>query len=361
MNPEGRYPDPATVRTAARDAWEKRARANLSVQERIGVSVPWWLVAIAAVFYALSSPHTAGVFDMLTPGWGWVAPIGVEFGLLYAAFHRKQLRTLNLRTPLATTFLQVLLFFVAVVVNGAGALSSVLSATGLNGLPFGEIFDQFARLPAIHQVALPLAAVAALVIPVGTTVAGEGLSSLFLERQDHSSVIERAWLRDKGYIEYEALRDAAIAMGIPPKRATAWADSIINGPIHISKPVSGGVSASLTDGERTISALPAQATADAFETRQRTRSASVRGRPGGHVTPSAADEFVSAAQRVADYLDANPDAASLSVRKLADAAGVGKTVAADALRDYRMRTTEDVSADTEPDRTRATRMEDSDG
>src|SRR5258706_9698239 len=41
---------------------------------------------VALVLYGLSAPHTASVFDKLTPGWGWIAPVGVEFGLLYRHF-----------------------------------------------------------------------------------------------------------------------------------------------------------------------------------------------------------------------------------------------------------------------------------
>lgn len=311
-----KYPDPATIRAKARDDWEKRERGRLSVQERIGASVPWWLVAVAAVFYALSSQHTAAVFDMLTPGWGWAAPIGVEFGLLYAAFRRKQLGTANKRTPWTLIGMEFLLFIIAILVNGAGALSAVLSATGLETLPFQQIWDGFTRLPAIHQVALPLVVMAAVVIPLGTVAAGEGMASLFLERQTVSSALDEAWREDGPRIEYEALRDAAVAAGFAPRRAAAWADGIVRDPDTARTPI-------VISTPDTRPHPPTDA--------KRTPPALLPGQPEMSVT----DEFISAAVRVRAYLADNPDAASLSVRKLADAAGVGKTVAADELRRYR--------------------------
>jgi hypothetical protein len=344
MNPEGRYPEPGTIRAAAREAWEKRQRRRLSIAARIAASVPWWLVAVAAVFYALSSQHTAAVFELLVPGWGGVAPIGIEFGLLFVAFTRKRTRSRGQRVHWTIDALQVMLFAVSVLVNAAGSFNAVVSSVGLHGLPFDEIIRQFGVLPATQQVALPLVAMAAVVIPLGTVVAGEGLATLFLEPQDVGTLMDEEWAKHGGRIEYEALRDAAVAMGHPPKRAAVWAAGILQ-DYTVRPSVSARLSAPHTDRERTLPSLPAHATAD----NPRTSAAVAPGRPGGHVAPSAADEFVSAAQRVADYLDANPDAANLSVRKLADAAGVGKTVAADALRDYKARTVDDVSADTTPD------------
>jgi hypothetical protein len=44
---------------------------------------------VALVLYGPSASHTAGVFDKLTPDWGFIALVGVEFGLLYAAFRRR--------------------------------------------------------------------------------------------------------------------------------------------------------------------------------------------------------------------------------------------------------------------------------
>ena len=90
MNTEQeQFLDIPAIRAQAREEWEAKARRALTVQERIGESVPWWLVLIAGVFFLLSVPHTVAVFNKITPLVGYVAPVGVEFGLLYAAFRRR--------------------------------------------------------------------------------------------------------------------------------------------------------------------------------------------------------------------------------------------------------------------------------
>jgi hypothetical protein len=71
-----------------RQRWLREEAPRKSIREGIAESVPYWIILVALVLFGLSAPHTAGVFDKLTPGWGWLAPIGVEFGLLYTAFRR---------------------------------------------------------------------------------------------------------------------------------------------------------------------------------------------------------------------------------------------------------------------------------
>jgi len=64
--------------------WLREEAPRRSFRDLLSDSVPHWIIIVAAVLYSLSAPHTASVFDKLTPGWGWIAPVGVEFGLLYA-------------------------------------------------------------------------------------------------------------------------------------------------------------------------------------------------------------------------------------------------------------------------------------
>src|SRR5664279_3963708 len=80
---------------------------------------------VALVLYGLSAPHTASIFDKLTPGWGWIAPIGVEFGLLYTAFCRRVARFASEKVTWTLWLLELLLFLTAMLVNGAGAFTSV--------------------------------------------------------------------------------------------------------------------------------------------------------------------------------------------------------------------------------------------
>src|SRR3972149_9308329 len=81
--------DMETIYRQEHRRWLKEEAPRQSFRDLLTGSVPYWIVLVALVLYGLSAPHTAGVFDKLTPGWGFIAPVGVEFGLLYAAFRRR--------------------------------------------------------------------------------------------------------------------------------------------------------------------------------------------------------------------------------------------------------------------------------
>src|SRR5512135_2010349 len=80
--------DVETIYRQERRRWLAEKAPRRSLRDVISASVPYWIVVVAGVLYAQSAPHTAAVFDKLTPGWGWISPIGVEYGLLYTAFRR---------------------------------------------------------------------------------------------------------------------------------------------------------------------------------------------------------------------------------------------------------------------------------
>ncbi|MHB8630221.1 MAG: hypothetical protein ACYDEO_28990 [Aggregatilineales bacterium] len=168
--------DMETIYRDERERWLREEAPRKTVRNVIAQSVPYWIVLVAAVLYGLSAPHTASVFDKLTPGWGWIAPIGVEFGLLYAAFHRRLARHNHDAIAWTLWALEILLFLTAMLVNGAGAFSSVVAATQLDNLSFAAIAAQFGALPATSQAALIRAALAAFIIPIGALVAALALS-----------------------------------------------------------------------------------------------------------------------------------------------------------------------------------------
>jgi hypothetical protein len=114
----------------------------------------------------LSAPHTASIFDKLPPG--WIAPIGVEFGLLYTAFHRRVSRSASETVSWSLWFLEVLLFLTAMLVNGAGAFTSVVTSMNLDQLSVAALGEQFGNLPATSQAALVMAVHSAFIIPIGT-------------------------------------------------------------------------------------------------------------------------------------------------------------------------------------------------
>src|SRR5512135_2200138 len=111
-----------------RSRWLREEAPRRSLRDLIAESVPYWIVLVALVLYGLSAPHTAAVFDKLTPGWGWIAPVGVEFGLLYSAFRRRLALHTNEQVPWTLWALEALLFVTAMLVNGAGAFASVVAS-----------------------------------------------------------------------------------------------------------------------------------------------------------------------------------------------------------------------------------------
>src|SRR5947208_1159797 len=140
--------DVETVYRQERQRWMREEAPGKAFRDVVAMTVPYWIVLVALVLYGLSAPHTAGVFDKLTPGWGFIAPVGVEFGLLYSAFRRRLAKDMQQTLPWTLWALEILLFLTAMLVNGAGSFTSVVSVTQLDNLSFAAIMDQFEHLPA---------------------------------------------------------------------------------------------------------------------------------------------------------------------------------------------------------------------
>src|SRR6185503_5541151 len=102
--------DVETIYRQERQRWLREEAPRKSVRDVIADTVPYWIVLVALVLYGLSAPHTSAVFDKLTPGWGFLAPVGVEFGLLYAAFRRRLAKDEGQSIPWTLWALEVLLF-----------------------------------------------------------------------------------------------------------------------------------------------------------------------------------------------------------------------------------------------------------
>ena len=226
------YPNVTEVRQQARNDWESEFKRRMTIQERIRESIPWWLVIVAGVFFALSVPHTMTVFDKITPGWGKLAPFGIEFGLLYASFRRRVgQRTFQL------TVLEILLFLTAILVNGAGSLEAVVASTqDVQGLSVSDLMARMGDLPATSQVALVLVPLAAFIIPIGTVAAGEGLAALALEYRETGNMLLDQWDVVSKDMEFMALRDAAINMGRTPRQAKKWAAEVVELKLETSTP-----------------------------------------------------------------------------------------------------------------------------
>ncbi|MHB8627807.1 MAG: hypothetical protein ACYDEO_16575 [Aggregatilineales bacterium] len=292
-----------------RQRWLRDEAPRRSVRDVIANSVPYWIVVVAAVLYGLSAPHTASVFDKLTPGWGWIAPIGVEFGLLYAAFHRRLARHSNEAVAWTLWALEILLFLTAMLVNGAGAFSSVVTATQLDTLSFAAIAYEFGPLPATSQAALVMAGLAAFIIPIGALVAGDGLAAIALKRRG-GDFREDEWHEVEFTVIYRAVYVRYMQQGLPERDARIRATTEVKGYLGNSRP----------SGVRLLSAPTGQ------------------GEQGANGQADATINTVKG--RVRAYLAAHPELAGQSVNQVVAALGssgiqAGRTTVAEVLKEVK--------------------------
>lgn len=295
--------DLEAIHREERKRWLREEAPRKSIRDRIADTVPYWIVLVAAVLYGLSAPHTASVFDKLTPGWGFIAPIGVEFGLLYSAFRRRLAKDLEQSIPWTLWALEMLLFLTAMLVNGTGSFASVVAVTQLDNLSFTAIVEQFGHLPAISQAALAMAGLSAFIIPIGALVAGEGLAALALERRTGGDFRERHWREVEFTFTYRAVFVRYLQQGIPERDARQKALSEVKG--YLGRGSSSGV--------RLLSAGSEQKTNE--------QPSGVKG-------------------KVRAYLAANPDAAQMSINQLLSALNeqgvqAGRTTVAEVLREVK--------------------------
>ena len=309
--------DIGTLYRKERTRWMREEAPRRSFQDIVAASVPYWIVIVALVLFGLSAPHTAEIFLMLTPRWGVIAPIGVEFGLLYAAFRRRLARSEGTRVPWTLWAMEILLFITAILVNGAGAFVSVVSVTGLDALSFSAILSEFTLFPATSQAALIMAMLSAFIIPIGTLVAGDGLADLTLERREHTSFREARWQEVAFMTVYRALYVHYLSQDHTDTQARKRALSEVRSYLGTER-MSAVRSLSAPTGHSEQRTLP--------EPTERTNTTS-QNAPSGSVKAT-----------VNAYLDNHPELQNLSVNGVLDAlqsAGVqaGRTSVADVLRE----------------------------
>jgi hypothetical protein len=221
-----------------------------------------------------------------------------------------------LSTEATTRYLRglgALLVTTSIIVNGAGSLAAVAaSSSDLDNQSLKALIESWGTLKAVNQVSLLMAPIAALIIPLGTIVAGEGMAQLLMTRRERGTLIEERWGEVAALVEFEALRDAAINLGHSPQRANAWAAKVVRMPLS-SQSVSDSATDRLTD-KRAVSV-------DRPEMSVPTRNAQAR-------------------RLVRDHLDRHPEDADLTARALArrvsEMSGpVGKSTAGQVQSEYR--------------------------
>jgi hypothetical protein len=302
--------DVETIYRTERKRWLKEEAPRKSIRDRITESVPYWIIVVAFVLYGLSAPHTASVFDKLSPGWGWIAPIGVEFGLLYASFRRRLSKAEHTALHWTLYALEILLFVTAMLVNGAGSFTSVVSVTRLQDLSFAAIIEGFGTLPATSQAALLMALLSAFIIPIGALVAGDGLAALTLEQQLREDVREQRWQEVEFTLVYRAVFVRYMQSGLVEREARQRAYAEVKG--YLGK-----------GNQAPVRLLSAGSEQSGQQNGQRTNG-----------------QDVSVKGRVQSYLDQHPDLYELSVNQVLTTlqeAGVqvGRTTVAEVIQRHR--------------------------
>jgi len=225
--------DVAAVRQQSRIAWEKQARASVPISERIGSSVPYWLILVFGGIVVLSASHTITILSILS-AWdgrliGSAGVISIEFGTLYASFRKKQLELRGIAKKHMGSIIGFsrLVFFTALFINVAGSVIEATKQTSISTLSAGEAWQQFSRLPLATQAAVIVSIMIGFFIPKGLEIAGEGMAALFLEREASGDWLERQWARVKQQVEYEAIRDTAVRLGAKPGDAARFAWNLV--------------------------------------------------------------------------------------------------------------------------------------
>src|SRR5579859_5277834 len=209
----------------AKETWMKDEAPRRNVSDWLGSITPWFIVVAGLVAYLLSAPHTAAVFDKLTPGWGWLAPILVEFTLVYVAFERKQLGRVGEQLSRALRFLEVLMFTTAILTNFAGALVAVVGDSGLSKLSGNEIIQDFGTFTATNQAAFLMVIVAALIVPVAAEVAGHEIADLVFKARG-GDVREQRWRDVQVKVIFRTVYNIYVTRGADPHLAQSQAKQL---------------------------------------------------------------------------------------------------------------------------------------
>lgn len=218
----------------ARAEWIREQRAKpTNFLDWVENSLQWWLVIIATTLFLLGAAHTAEIFALITPTFhitsvainvGFLAPLFLEFGILYAEFEGERAEG-NL--PLNVVTLRRLLYITSFIVNLFGSLVTVTRIVGsLSALEFVQKLGTF-QITVLAGI--PIAILAAFIIPIGTAACGNGLARLVLRREKQGDTLERKWDKARAQVIYMALYNHLIDSGTPTVDAQVKAREIASG------------------------------------------------------------------------------------------------------------------------------------
>lgn len=228
--------DVSQIAAEARKNWEKNEKGRLSLASKILNWLPVGLVITVAVFYALSAPHTAHILDMVTPGWGFIAPIGFEFALLViaalteAGWDAKLIKVTGWLLLIMTIIINVSASFIVVVISSsAGEAADIPAASRLSAQTFQDLVGSFPTLPAATQVALLMVVPIGFAIAVIAKLAGAAIVKIALGKVELNNVsLDDLWAAAERREVKSALMQAALELGSGIKTAGKWSEMIVD-------------------------------------------------------------------------------------------------------------------------------------
>lgn len=218
------------IEEEARKKWDKQEKARRGLSQVVVSLMPLLVLVMMAVFYLLSAPHTAELLDKITPGYGWVAPIGFELGVLIVS----ALRELGWkhadwrRDP--SRFILGLLMFISITINVFGGFIAIVTKdSALKLSTVQDLLGALPTLPATSQILLiGLVIPIGIVIPIMAWYSGETLIKLALGRIQLSAENgEDRWLKDRRKILQQALFTEAIKHGAGQATAGQWSQTMV--------------------------------------------------------------------------------------------------------------------------------------
>jgi hypothetical protein len=214
--------DIGRVEHDVREEWESTQHRKRRLEQRFVAMIPALLAVMFLVFYGLSAPHTASLIEMITPGWGWIAPVGLELGILIVA----ALMEVGWRNWLTFGILWMIVGM-SIIINIAGGFVSVISLSGndISKATISELTLQFSTLPATFQLVLLLVFPVGIIIPIMTKFTGEGIIKLALNKLELTTTdVEELWRGACSRVLYQGLYAAAVKKGAGSVMASKWAE-----------------------------------------------------------------------------------------------------------------------------------------
>lgn len=211
----------------ARTVFESQQRRKRDLNAWLVVLLPWFQLVSFVVFYLLSAPHTVYLVERITPGAGKLAPLGLEFGVVFVAAMRQK----GWRNWVTLSVLWALVVVNVIINVGGGFIAVVQSAavTDMASFTLVQILSRFTILPAEYQILFPLVVIIGALVPVMGKFSGEAVIKMATgEIRLEITTIEDLWAKEQSTFVKSALMRAAMKKGAGARTAGAWAQRVVD-------------------------------------------------------------------------------------------------------------------------------------